>query len=159
MPLQSPQPGSQLRSHAPDRHTPTACGASEQAFPHRPQWSGFISVSTQLSPQRIVPTGQLAVQLNPTEAFPAQSGVAPGQAAPQSPQAVGLANEVSHPVSVRVSQFPQPGSHTSPQRLSAQSLDACAGETGQALSHRPQCAAETRTSVSHPFSARPSQLS
>ena len=54
------------------------------ASPQPPQFSGSVSWSTQDSPQRSVPRGQLA-----THVPPAQSGVPPPQVVAEGPQAFG----------------------------------------------------------------------
>ena len=129
--------------------------------PQPPQWSALERVSiSHPSASRPLQSAKPVVQVATSQALMRHAAVAlerVGHARPHAPQCAAVdERSTSQPLAGSPSQSPKPGRHVKPHALIAQTGSAL-GTAGHAIPHAPQCAAVTRTSVSQPFEASPSQ--
>ncbi len=150
-------PGGHGAPHRPRAQTSLA----EQVVPQRPQLALLVCAFTS-HPLAAVPS-QLAKPAlqDPTAQAPAmQVEVLLGPAvhvAPHAPQWVALVRvSTSQPLAAMPSQSAKPGTQVNPHRLAVHVGEAL-GTGGHAVSHAPQWVGSSRSSVSQPFAAFPSQ--
>jgi hypothetical protein len=105
------------------------------ATPHAPQLAGSALSLTQLSPHSVSPGPHALMQ---SGGSPAQSGIAPVQRRPHTPQSASVVSRVSQPFEASPSQSAKSASQRRRHAPAVQRLVAFGGPRGQARLHMPQ---------------------